>query len=87
MELEEVRHHEAARKQGLSLHRHGDDEWSLGAPPSTEPLRPGVAIEPSETLLSGDRVRLASGRVIKRRLSTRELRIELSLEDPGEETA
>jgi hypothetical protein len=81
MDREELLYHEEARRQGVSLHRRGEDSWSIGAPPAIEPLQPGQHIVPSETLLSGDRVRLADGRIFKREMSTAELREALGLDD------
>ena len=84
MDRDEVRYHEAATEQGLSLHQNGEDSWSLGAPLATTPLVPGRPVELSETLISGDRVRLADGRIFNRVMTTAELRQALRLdeEDP-----
>jgi hypothetical protein len=81
MDREELRYHEAARRQGVSLHRRGEDLWSIGALPTTEPLKPGQPVVPSETLMSGNRVRLADGRIFKREMTTAELRVTLGLDD------
>jgi hypothetical protein len=81
MDLDELRYHEAARRQGLSLHRRGEDSWSIGGPPAINPLQPGRHIVPSETLISGDRVRLADGRVFRRDMTTAELQEWLGLDD------
>jgi hypothetical protein len=77
---DEVRYHEAAAKQGLSLWRRGDDSWSLGAAPHLEPLQPGRPIEPAATFISDDRIRLADGRTFKREMTTDELRAALGLD-------
>jgi hypothetical protein len=66
MDRVELRYHGEARRQGVSLHRRGEDSWSIGALPAIEPLQPGQHIVPSETLRSGDRERLADGRIFKR---------------------
>jgi hypothetical protein len=81
MDLDGLRYHEAATKLGLSLWRHGNDSWSLGPPPATEPLQPGRPVQVSETFISEDRVRLADGRIFKREMTTAELRVALGLED------
>jgi hypothetical protein len=81
MDREELRYHEAATRQGLSLQRRGEDFWSLGPPPSVEPLTPGRKVEPSMTFISGEQVRLADGRVFKMEMTTAELRAALGLDE------
>ena len=76
MDHDELRLHEAAKQQGLSLLRNDDRA------PSTEPLVPGHRIEPAETLTSGERVRLADGRVFPRRMTLDQVRVALGVEDP-----
>jgi hypothetical protein len=84
MDLEELRFREAATRQGLSLWNNDDGTWSVGAPASLEPLRPGQPVKPSEYLISDDRIRLADGRVFKRRMTTEELREALGLDTNAE---
>jgi hypothetical protein len=79
VDRDEVRYHEAATKRGLSLWRRGEDSWSLGKAPNLEPLQPGRPIEPSETFISDDRIRLADGRIFKREMTTAELREALGI--------
>lgn len=80
MDQDELRYREAATRQSLSLWKNDDDgTWSVGAPPATEPLRPGVTPVPAETYISEGRIRLADGRTFKLRMTTAELREALGL--------
>lgn len=81
MDREELGYHEAATRKGLRLHKNENGTWSLGAPPSTEPLRPG-RLEPTETFLSGDRMRVGD-QEFKRAMTTRELKDYLGIDDPA----
>jgi hypothetical protein len=83
MDRDELQYHEAATRQGLSLHRSGNDSWSLGPPPSIEPLSPSRRVEPSLTFVSENRVRLADGRIFKRAMTTAELRVALGIDGSG----
>jgi hypothetical protein len=80
MDRDELRYREAASRQGLSLWKNDDGTWSVGPPPNPRPIAPGQPIEPSEYLMSDDRVRLADGRIFKRRMMTEELREALGLD-------
>lgn len=77
MDREELSYQEAARRKRLSLHKNDDGTWSLGAPPSTEPLTPGN-VKVSETFLSGDRMRVGN-QEFKRIMTTEELKEYLGL--------
>ncbi len=77
MDANERQYRAAATKKGLSLARLGPDAWSLGPPVSSATLIPGRPIEPSETLLTGDRFQLPDGRIFKLTMTTAELRAAL----------
>jgi hypothetical protein len=79
MDRDELRLREAATRQGLSAWKNDNGTWSFGAAPSVEPLRPGHPVEPSETLLSGDRVRVGD-RTFKREMTEAEAREALGLD-------
>jgi hypothetical protein len=78
MDREELGYHDAAKRKNLSLHKNDDGTWSLGAPPSTQPLT--VRPEPIETFVSGDRMRMADGQEFKRVMTTAELKEYLGLD-------
>jgi hypothetical protein len=77
---DEVRYHEAASNQDLSVWRRGEDSWSLGPIPTLE--SPQRANEPLATFISDDRIRLSDGRIFKREMTTAELREALGIEEP-----
>jgi hypothetical protein len=83
VDRDEARYHEVAAGKGLSLWRRDEDLWSLGTAPQLEPLQPGRPIEPSETFISDDRIRLADGRIFKREMTTAELRDALGVDGEG----
>src|SRR5450759_4583347 len=72
MDLDELRYHRAAMEQKLSLSRNGDGTWSLAAEPNLEPLNPTQARQVAETIISGNRIRLADGRIFPLRMTTEE---------------
>lgn len=79
MSIEESRYHEAAARQGLSIHKRGDGSWSVGPAVHAEPLGVGPH-EPFETLLADGMVRIPDGRTFKREMTTKELRAFLGIE-------
>jgi hypothetical protein len=80
MDRDELGYHRAAMEQKLSLSRNGDGTWSLAEEPNLEPLNPTRVRQVTETIISGERIRLADGRIFPLRLTTEELKHALGLD-------
>jgi hypothetical protein len=80
MDRDELRYHEAATREQLSIWRNDDGTWSVQSAPNPEPLGVTPVREPVDTLISGDRIRLADGRTFPRRMTTEELGRALGLD-------
>jgi hypothetical protein len=76
MDQDERRYDLAATQQGLSLWRNDDDgTWSVQPAPNMKPSG-----EPVDTIIAGDRIRLADGRIFPRRMTTEQLEHALGLD-------
>jgi hypothetical protein len=80
MDRDELRYHRAAMERKLSLSRNSDGTWSLAAAPNLEPLNPTEVRQAAETIISGERIRLADGRIFPLRMTTEELKGALGLD-------